>query len=109
MAIIKGKEIYTQWSHCESGNVHSRRIHRITVCMADGRILVFTGKTLPDLITTQTGYGQDGDHFMDVFLKADRLEMVKAPETPLIERKNRVLQVMGVIIIICVMDILFRL
>ena len=109
MAIAKGKEIYTQWSHCESGNVHSRRLHRITVCMADGRILVFSGSSLPDLITTQTGYSQDGDHFMDVFLKADRFEMVKAPETPLIERKNRALLVMWVLIVILILDILFRL
>ena len=109
MAIKNGKEIYTQWSHCESGNVHSRRLHRITVCMADGRILVFSGSSLPDLITTQTGYSQDGDHFMDIFLKADRFEMVKAPETPLIERKNRVLLVMWVLIVICSMDILIRL
>ena len=77
--------------------------------MADGRILVFSGSSLPDLITTQTGYSQDGDHFMDVFLKADRFEMVKAPETPLIERKNRVLLVMWVLIVICAMDILIRL
>jgi hypothetical protein len=109
MAIVKGKEVYTQWSHCEHGNVHSRRIHRLTVCASDGRILVFTGHSLPDLITTQTGYSQDGDHFMDVFLKADRLEMVKAPETPLIERKNRVLQVMWLFIIMMILDILFRL
>ena len=46
---------------------------------------------------------------MDVFLKADRMEMVKAPETPLLERKARVLQVMWVVIAACVMDILFRL
>lgn len=109
MAIIKGREVYTQWSHCEGGNVHSRRIHRITVCMADGRILVFSGKSLPDLITTQTGHSQDGDHFMDVFLKADRIEMVKAPETPLLERKNRVLQALWVIITVLVLDILRRL
>ncbi len=109
MAIVKGKEIYAQWSHCESGNVHSRRIHRLTVCSADGRILVFSGSSLPDLITTQTGYSQDGDHFMDVFLKADRFEMVKAPQTDLVVKGDRLIKVMWVFIIICVMDILFRL
>jgi len=66
MALKHQEERFVRWTHVENGKVLNRRLHRIEVQAADGRLYVLTGDQLPDFIQTCTGQGHRGKHIMQV-------------------------------------------
>jgi hypothetical protein len=60
MALSQGDELYTKWTHVESGQVVSRRLHRIVLQTPDGDLNTITGERLPDSIQTWSGHTYHG-------------------------------------------------
>jgi hypothetical protein len=54
MALHQGNECFTKWTHVESGQVVSRRLHRIVLQSSDGNVKTISGDRLPDWIKTSS-------------------------------------------------------
>lgn len=64
----KNEGRYCIWIHLENGQCMTRRLHRIEVQAADGRLYVFEGETLPIAFMTNTGVGHVGHHLGQILL-----------------------------------------
>ena len=69
MALVHGKEHYTNFTHMENGKVMTRRLHRIEVQARDGRMYSFTDDRLPDAIVTNCGHAYKGEHLAQILLR----------------------------------------
>lgn len=78
MAIKRGQEYFTYFTHIEDGNVFPRRIHRLEIRDAKGKTHILTGEQLPDLIVTNVGHGHKGAHTGHILLAN---EPTKEPKT----------------------------
>lgn len=69
MALKHGSDHYTKWMHMENGQVMVRRIHRMEVQDARGRLHAIAEDQLPEAIVTSTGKAQTGTHIARVLLR----------------------------------------
>lgn len=81
MALEHDGEYYTNWTHAENGKVMNRRLHRIEVQAADGRLHVIGGRYLPDFIQTNTGTGHKGVHLAQILLSPKKVRPEYVPPT----------------------------
>lgn len=68
MAVKKGDEYFTSFTHTESGRVLTRRLHQLEIQARDGRIYTLRGENLPDFIHTSAGEGFKGEHLGQILL-----------------------------------------
>lgn len=66
-------EHFTRWMHVENGKSFVRRLHRIELQAADGRLHVITGDKLPDAMVTNAGHGHRGAHMAQILLKPNKI------------------------------------
>ena len=69
MALQHGSEYYTKWMHMENGQVMVRRIHRMEIQDALGRLNVIAKDQLPEAIVTTTGEANKGKHIARILLR----------------------------------------
>jgi len=69
MALNHGSDHYTKWMHMENGQVMVRRIHRMEVQDAKGRLHSICKNDLPEAIVTSTGDAQKGQHLARILLR----------------------------------------
>jgi hypothetical protein len=81
MALEHDGEYFTKLTHVENGNAIVRRIHRIEVQAADGRLHVIKGRYLPDFIQTNTGRGFKGVHLAQILLSPRSVKPDYVPPT----------------------------
>jgi hypothetical protein len=85
MALRQGNECFTKWTHVESGQVVSRRLHRIVLQTPDGDVRTITGDKLPDSIQTWSGYTHRGVNLARALLSpksAAKQVLKQAPRLP---------------------------
>ena len=64
----KNEGRYCSWMHLENTGCMHRRLHRLEVQAADGRLYVFEEDRLPIAIITNTGVGHVGNHVGQILL-----------------------------------------
>lgn len=69
MALKHGREHYTKWIHMENGQMMVRRIHRMEIQDAQGRLHVIHKDDLPEGVMTSTGQQQKGKHIARILLR----------------------------------------
>jgi hypothetical protein len=69
MALRQGSECFTKWTHVESGEVLTRRLHRIVLQTPDGDVKKITGDALPDSIQTWSGHTYHGVNLARTLLR----------------------------------------
>ncbi len=69
MALKHGSDHYTKWMHMENGQVMIRRIHRMEIQDALGRLHEINKEQLPEAILTSTGEANKGKHIARVLLR----------------------------------------
>jgi hypothetical protein len=70
-------EHFTRWMHMESGKTMVRRLHRMEVQAADGKLHVITGTDLPEAMVTSAGDSHTGQHLAQILLRKDGGSLVK--------------------------------
>jgi hypothetical protein len=68
MALRQGSECFTKWTHVESGQDVTRRLHRIVLQTPDGDVETITGDRLPDSIQTWSGHTYRGVNLAQTLL-----------------------------------------
>ena len=104
MALEHEGEYFTRWTHVENGNVMNRRLHRMEVQAADGRLHVITGRYLPDFIQTNTGTGFKGVHLAQILLSPKKVTPVYVPPTcrPWLTGRDVLHMVIGVFVAVMI-------
>lgn len=69
MALKHGSDHYTKWMHLENGQVMVRRIHRMEIQDACGRLHHITQEQLPEAIVTSTGESSKGKPIARILLR----------------------------------------
>ncbi len=69
MALKHGSNHYTKWMHMENGQVMVRRIHRMEIQDAQGRLHVIQKDDLPEAVLTSTGESQKGKPIARILLR----------------------------------------
>ena len=77
MALKEGDVYYTRFVHWESGKSMNRRLHKLEVQAADGRVYTITGKDLPDTIATHAGVSHKGEHLGQILLCPKKVKQNK--------------------------------
>lgn len=72
MALKHGSHHFTKWMHMENGQVMVRRIHRMDIQDARGRLHAIEKDQLPEAIVTSTGDAQKGRHIARILLRPSR-------------------------------------
>ena len=83
----KEVEHYTKWVHMENGKNLVRRIHRLEIQAADGRLYIVTGAKLPEMMVSNCGFGHTGANVAQILLKPDtKMKYVPPPAATPAER-----------------------
>ncbi len=69
MALKHGSEHYTHWTHMENGKVMPRRIHRMEIQDALGRMHIIEKDNLPEAVLTSTGQANEGKSIARILLR----------------------------------------
>ena len=76
MALKHGSDHYTKWVHMENGKVMVRRIHRLEIQDARGRLHAITREQLPESILTSTGDAKKSPHIARILLRPQSVSLV---------------------------------
>jgi hypothetical protein len=76
MALKHGSDHYTKWMHMENGQVMVRRIHRLEIQDAKGRLHMITRDRLPEAIVTSTGDAKKSPHIARILLRPQSVSLM---------------------------------
>lgn len=79
MALKHGSDHFTKWMHMENGQVMVRRIHRMEIQDACGRLHTIIQDQLPEAVVTSTGEGQKGKHIARILLRPQSRTLAELP------------------------------